>query len=107
MSVTPGVGQPYMAVYAVKPPMLALAVVSLCFGIGGFALLWVPFLGWILGIGAVVMGHIAVSQIQRSIQPRSGKGIAIGGLVTGYFATVIGTFFFVVTILIGVTNSNH
>jgi hypothetical protein len=106
MTVTPGVGQPYMAVYAVKPPMLVLAVVSLCFGVGGFMLLWVPFVGWILGIGAVVMGHIAVNQIQRSIQPRSGKGIAIGGLVAGYVVTVIGTFFFVVTILIGVA-SNH
>jgi len=106
MSVTPGVGQPYMAVYAVKPPMLALAVVSLCCGAAGAFLLWVPFLGWILGIAAVVTGHIAVSQIQRSIQPRSGKGIAIGGLVTGYFATVVGTFFFIVTIVIGVFGSS-
>jgi len=106
MSITPGVGQPYMAVYAVKPPMLALAVVSLCFGIGGTMLLWVPFLGWILGIAAVVMGHIAVSQIQRSVQPRSGKGLAIGGLVTGYFATVIGTLLFIVTILFSVASSN-
>ena len=106
MSVTPGVGQPYMAVYAVKPPLLALAVVSLCFGIGGALLLWVPFLGWILGIVAVVTGHLAVSRIQRSIQPRSGKGLAIGGLVTGYFATVVGTFFFVATILLGALGNN-
>lgn len=106
MSVTPGVGQPYMAVYAVRPPMLALAVVSLCFGIAGTMLLWVPFLGWLLGIGAVVMGHIAVSQIQRSIQPRSGKGIAVGGLVTGYVATVIGTGFFIFTVIISVATSN-
>jgi len=95
-----------MAVYAVKPPMLALAVVSLCFGVAGVLLLLVPFLGWILGIAAVVMGHIAVSRIQRSIQPRSGKGIAIGGLVTGYIATLVGTVFFVVTVLIGVASGN-
>jgi hypothetical protein len=95
-----------MAVYAVKPPMLALAVVSLCFGAGGLLLLWVPFLGWFLGIAAVMMGHMAMSRIQRSIQPRSGKGLAIGGLVTGYLATVIGTIFFIVTIMVGVARNS-
>jgi hypothetical protein len=95
-----------MAVYAVKPPLLALAVVSLCFGIAGALTLWVPFLGWILGIAAVVMGHIAMGHIQRSVQPRSGKGLAVGGLVTGYFAAVIGTFFFIGTVLISIGGSN-
>jgi len=38
VSITSGVGQPYGAVYAVKPATLALAVVSLCFGIGGVML---------------------------------------------------------------------
>jgi hypothetical protein len=95
-----------MAVYAVKPPMLALAVVSLCFGIAGAMLLWVPFLGWILGIAAVVMGHIAITQFQGSVQPRSGKGLAVGGLVTGYFAAVVGTFFFIGTVLVAVGGSS-
>ncbi|NYI42601.1 DUF4190 domain-containing protein [Demequina lutea] len=106
MSVTPGVGQPNTPVYAVKPPMLTLAVVSLCFGIAGVLMLWVPFFGWSLGIVAVLTGHVAVSHIKRSIQPRSGKGLAIGGLVTGYFATVVGTGFFIVTVIIAVVR-NH
>jgi len=57
-------------------------------------------------MAAVLMGHIAVSKIQLSVQPRSGTGLAIGGFVTGYFATVVGTFLFIVTIIIGVASSN-
>ncbi len=101
-----GVGQPYTAVDAVKPPMLALAVVSLCFGIAGTLLLWVPFLGWILGVAAAVMGHLAIGQFQRSTQPRSGRGLTVGGLVTGYFAAVVGTFFFIGTVLVAVDGSS-
>jgi hypothetical protein len=39
---------------------------------------------WITSILAVVFGHIAISQINRSGGMVTGKGMAIAGLVLGY-----------------------
>ena len=54
-----------------------LAVASL---IAGF--LW---MGWLGSALAVVFGHVALGQINRSGGRESGSGLAIAGLVLGYF----------------------
>lgn len=49
----------------------------------GFFACWVPGL---VGIGGVICGHMALKQIKRNESQYIGKGLAIGGLVTGYLA---------------------
>jgi Domain of unknown function (DUF4190)/GYF domain 2 len=41
--------------------------------------------GFVLGIGGVVCGHLALSKLQREPQLQ-GKGLATAGLIIGYFA---------------------
>jgi general secretion pathway protein G len=58
-----------------------LAIASLVFGIIGF------FTG--LGIVAVVLGHISLAKIKKSAGRLGGRGMAIGGLVTGYVSLFV------------------
>jgi type II secretory pathway pseudopilin PulG len=57
-----------------------LAVASLILGLLGFCSMGVT------GIGAVICGHLAHSQIQRSGGRETGGGMAIAGLITGYLS---------------------
>jgi uncharacterized protein DUF1707/uncharacterized protein DUF4190 len=72
------VGPPYAAYQPVLayPTTNGLAVASL---VAGF--LW---LGWVGSILAVIFGHIALGQINRSGGREGGSGLAIAGLVLGY-----------------------
>ncbi|MFT5121768.1 MAG: hypothetical protein ACI9TH_003303 [Kiritimatiellia bacterium] len=49
------------------------------------------------GIVAVVLGHMALSQIKRSNGRLGGGGLAVGGLVTGYIGVLLG-----LTIVLGI-----
>ena len=53
------------------------AIASLITGI-----LWMWWLG---SVAAVIMGHVALHQIARSGGRQTGRGLAIAGLVLGYF----------------------
>lgn len=82
-----GTAPAYGAIYAVKPPTHPLAVTSLVLSIVGFMTGLIPWLGMLLAIGAIITGHLAITGIQKlqqAGQPRSGKGMAIAGLVVGY-----------------------
>jgi uncharacterized membrane protein len=68
-----------------KPPRNGLAIASLVLGI-----VWLYWLGSIL---AVVFGHVALSQIKRSGGEQRGRGMAIAGLVLGYFGVAMLLFF--------------
>lgn len=70
-------GQPASGAYGPAQKMNVLALVSMICGIAGLIIL--PFLA---SVAAIVMGHIAVSQLKRSQE--QGKGMAITGLVLGY-----------------------
>jgi hypothetical protein len=56
------------------------AIASLVLG-----LLWMWWLGSVL---AIVFGHVALKQINRSAGTQSGRGLAIAGLALGYFGTL-------------------
>ncbi|TDK24972.1 DUF4190 domain-containing protein [Luteimonas aestuarii] len=56
-----------------------LAIVSLVFGILGWTLL-----PWIGSIVAVITGHLARSEIRRTVDGMDGDGMAVAGLVLGY-----------------------
>ncbi|MCU1481367.1 MAG: hypothetical protein JWQ19_2153 [Subtercola sp.] len=66
-----------------------LAIVSLVLGIVSY------FTGFFLAIGAIITGHIALSQIKKT--GGKGRGMALGGLILGYVGIVVGIL---VTILV-------
>jgi len=63
------------------------ATASLVLGILGAVFAWLPVIGLVLGILAVILGYMA---IQRANAGASGKGLAIAGLVLGIVGTVFG-----------------
>ena len=86
----PGAYPPAVFVYG--PRTNSLAVASLVFGIMSWLLC--PFLG---GLLAVILGHTARGQIQRTGE--GGGGMATAGLVLGYLhlvAIVLITIFWIV-----------
>ena len=60
-----------------------LAIASLVCGILGFLTCGLT------GIAAVITGHFAMSSIKRANGSLEGKGMALAGLITGYFSFLI------------------
>jgi hypothetical protein len=74
--------QPYPAAnaYPTAPPQTSgKATASLIAGIAGYVIL--PLLA---AIPAIVLGHLALSEIKKSAGRLKGEGMAIAGLVLGY-----------------------
>jgi hypothetical protein len=61
------------------PESSGLAIASLVLGILGF------FSAGLTAIPAIICGHISLSHIKKAAGRMSGQGLAVGGLVTGYF----------------------
>jgi type II secretory pathway pseudopilin PulG len=81
-----------------KLPVAGLATVSLVLGI--FALpLALVIVGGIVGIGAVICGHLARKKIKDSQEPLGGAGRAKGGLIMGYIAIGILILWFPVALM--------
>jgi Domain of unknown function (DUF4190) len=95
-SVFPPTAPPYAQPYT-PTRTSGLAIASMVLGI-----VWVFWIGSIL---AVIFGHIALSQIKRSMGTVGGKGMAIAGLVLGYLglASLIGVI--AVAVIVGPTAS--
>jgi hypothetical protein len=85
------------AVFVYGPRTNSAAVASLVFGIISWFLC--PFVG---GLLAVIFGHVARGQIRRSGE--SGGGLAVAGLILGYFHLVaVVIFAFVWLVILGGT----
>jgi amino acid transporter len=85
-------GQPMMGQYNMPmTPNQTLAIVSLCLGIGSVTIGWCCYIGVLLSPAAIITGFIALSQIKKDPQRNGGRGLAIGGIVTGlvYIAIVV------------------
>ena len=74
---------------ATPPANDGFAIASMILGIIG---LITCFLGIIFGGLAVIFGHLSISRINKSPQIKSGKGMAIAGLVTGYISLLLFIF---------------
>lgn len=86
LSTVPGIGDNLPGATITKPAASgtsALAIWSLVLGI-----LALPLAG-LTAIPAVICGHLALGKIKRSAGAQSGGGLAIAGLVTGYFGFCI------------------
>ncbi|MGR4010654.1 DUF4190 domain-containing protein [Leucobacter sp. 1207-22] len=77
-----------------QAPVNVLAIVSLVLGIVGL------FTFGILSVVAVVLGHIALNQIKKRFD--RGRGLAIGGLVTGYIGVALWAVLVFLGIILGI-----
>ena len=64
-------------------PNQTLAIVSLCLGIASVTIGWCCYIGVLLSPAAMITGFIALGQIKKDPQRNAGRGLAIGGIVTG------------------------
>jgi hypothetical protein len=79
---------PPVSTILAQPKNCGLAVWSLVLGILAIVLT-VVCIGPLLGIPAVICGHLAYSRIKRSGGALSGGGMALGGLITGYLSIAL------------------
>ncbi|TDD68543.1 DUF4190 domain-containing protein [Actinomadura darangshiensis] len=82
--------------YGGGPPVVprnnGMAVASMVLGIIGFVTCGVV----IFSVGAVIFGHVAQSQIKRTGE--GGHGMAVAGLILGYFFAVLGLIYWIVVV---------
>jgi hypothetical protein len=91
-------GQPASLQYGAPAPSKtnALALTALIVGVVGLFLCWIPFLGVLIGVVAVVLGFLGI----RKAAEVGGKGLAIGGIVAGGLTLLIGLIFTVITLFV-------
>jgi hypothetical protein len=80
-----------------------LAIWSLVLGCLGVVLL-VACIGPLFAIPAVICGHMAYSRIKRSEGLLEGRGLAMGGIITGYISIAIGVLLIPMLVAIAVPN---
>lgn len=80
------VAQPYFAPgYPVVPPTNVLAIIAIA-------------IVWVVNIGGIVLGHIALAQIKRTGE--DGRGLALTALIVGYVSLGLVISFFAVYFVI-------
>lgn len=89
-SQPPGVHNPY-AGQSPNKPGVGLAITSLVLGILAFLNGWIPVLGMLLGLGAIIVGFIALKKQQNKI-------MSIIGLVAGAIGFLASTFWLIMLI---------
>jgi hypothetical protein len=92
---------PYAPPYYHAAPTSGLAIASMVCGLVGFMLCYFCA---ILGIPAVICGHMALKQMNEAPLPMSGRGMAITGLILGYLWIAL-TVFAIFAVAIGVIHS--
>lgn len=81
-----------------------MAVASFVLGIFSFLIGWIPFIGQIPSILAVVFGFVGLSNIKKS-KSLGGKGLAISGIILGAFWLVLGILLISIGIGLGVISN--
>jgi hypothetical protein len=66
-----------------------MAVAGFVLGLLSLLLLWVPFLGLLLGILGLVFSGTGLSAIRRSGGTLGGKGLAVAGLVLSILGVLV------------------
>ena len=69
----------------VRTPGLAIA--SLVLGIIAVFIGWIPFIGWLIGLLAIIFGFIALSTIKK--EGCKGKRMAIAGIIMGFVPFIL------------------
>ena len=79
----------------------AAAIVSLVFGIMAVMFNWWSLM--VPSLVAIISGHLARARIKKSNGAVGGDGLAIGGLILGYFSMVI--YLIIITFFFGLIGS--
>ncbi|MCU1551182.1 MAG: hypothetical protein JWR36_1742 [Glaciihabitans sp.] len=85
---TPPPAAPAAPAYAPAPaagPKQALSLTSFILGIAGLVFSWVPFLGFLASLAAIILGFIG-----RKKEPAAPKWMSLIGIILGFVAIVIG-----------------
>ena len=98
----PTMGPPPAYAYGpgVVAPASGLSIASMILGIASVVLACV-YIGGLVGIGAVITGHLATRR-----QPHA-RGFWLTGLITGYVGIAIGAFEIIVVVIIFVSYSTN
>ena len=75
----------YTPAPATAGPKQALSLTSFILGIAGLVFSWVPFLGFLASLAAIIIGFIA-----RKKEPQAPKWMSLIGIILGFVAIVIG-----------------
>ncbi|HMQ03945.1 MAG TPA: DUF4190 domain-containing protein [Pyrinomonadaceae bacterium] len=79
--------EPNTPTYSTLPTQVVanqnLGIVALCLGVGSITVGWCCSSGFALSPAAIVVGFIALNQIKKDPQRYGGRGLAIGGIITG------------------------
>lgn len=78
-------------------PSSGLAIASLVLGILGLLSGWAVF-GGVLGLVGVILGIVALVKVKNGTA--SGKGMAIGGIVTGALGMIVAAVVMVISIVL-------
>lgn len=73
------------------------AVTALILGICALVLFWLPFIGWIFWVAAVIFGILGI--IDSGKPGKKGKGLAIAGLILGIVAFLL---YLIIVFVIGI-----
>ena len=65
------------------------AIVSLVLGIAGLVLCWVPIIGPVLSIVALVLGIQSKKSAEQQPSVYGGRGLALAGLIIGIVGLVL------------------
>jgi hypothetical protein len=79
-----GYQQPAYGGGAAGPKTNLMAILSLCFGLGGIVTCGLT------SLAAVPLGFVGLSQIKQSEGRETGRGLAIAGIVSGIVIIVVG-----------------
>ena len=73
-----------------SPRTNVLAIVCLVLALLGFAVTWlIPI---VTQLAAIICGHIARSQINKSKELQTGSGVALAGLIISYLSIIFYLF---------------
>lgn len=77
-----------------------MAVASMVLGIITILIFWIPVVGWfmgfVMGLLAIILGAVANSQANKRPDEYGGKGMAMTGLVLGIVALALMLLFWVI-----------
>ena len=98
-STSAGAGRHQVFEHRITVPRTnALAVISLVVSLLGVIVTW--FIPIITQIAAIICGHIARSQIEKSNGNQTGSGMALAGLIISYLVLIVGLL---ILIILGAT----
>ena len=98
---TPPPASPYVAPAPGAGPKQGLSLASFILGLVGLVFSWVPILGFLAAVAAVILGFIA-----KAKEKQAPKWMWIVGVIAGFVAVVISLIVligFIVLIAIGVS----